>query len=380
MRFKVFRNIETRTTILVDTWHLRFFAYACVLFLTLLEYEYLEQDQVLPPYDFGVLVAFGWTHLLEDYGKELLNKELQIFPQCRTIIYDGSNEGGNDGAGRLEVAHTLIKAQFSSIEKIWFLTQNAVITECTTRTYHGFLPEIYHCEVSNQLSNVLPTARFLCLGGYCRCSKLLSFTMLEHMHHLLDNDNNFLWSSDVPTFDVNPSFFNEFSPELIKVYEKFLLRLPHYLDINPSDKSKTTKLNTNLMQSGAVHIILETDMQWPTSLQRITEKTLRAIQTQRPFIIFGNYNSCKYVQNLGFETFNPLIDESYDSEAHPFSRAQIAAKEVARISNMSSIEFNNWAEEIRPICERNYKKLCNRSLHFNLFHKVGIFTLDKTAT
>ena len=45
----------------------------------------------------------------------------------------------------------------------------------------------------------------------------------------------------------------------------------------------------------------------------ITEKTYRNIKYKKPFIIMGQHISLASLHKLGYKTFHPLIDESYDS-------------------------------------------------------------------
>lgn len=48
---------------------------------------------------------------------------------------------------------------------------------------------------------------------------------------------------------------------------------------------------------------------WPF----VTEKTFKPIQYQHPFMVYGQQNTLKFLHNLGFETFENLFDESYDT-------------------------------------------------------------------
>ena len=45
----------------------------------------------------------------------------------------------------------------------------------------------------------------------------------------------------------------------------------------------------------------------------VTEKTFKPIQYQPPFMVYGHSGTLKFLHNLGFETFENLFDESYDS-------------------------------------------------------------------
>ena len=55
----------------------------------------------------------------------------------------------------------------------------------------------------------------------------------------------------------------------------------------------------------------------------VTEKTFKPIELSHPFIIYGNQGTLTYLHGLGFETFDHIIDESYDRE--PNLRARLVA-------------------------------------------------------
>ena len=44
----------------------------------------------------------------------------------------------------------------------------------------------------------------------------------------------------------------------------------------------------------------------------LTEKVGQAILTKRPFVIIGVHGSLQYLKDLGYYTFEDLIDPSYD--------------------------------------------------------------------
>jgi hypothetical protein len=53
-----------------------------------------------------------------------------------------------------------------------------------------------------------------------------------------------------------------------------------------------------------------------------TEKTYKSLMLGHPFVIFGGQHSLAKLKNLGFQTFDPVIDESYDLCEYPMERAQ----------------------------------------------------------
>lgn len=66
----------------------------------------------------------------------------------------------------------------------------------------------------------------------------------------------------------------------------------------------------------------------------ITEKTLRPILRFQPFIHLGTPYVLRELQQMGFKTFSPLIDESYDTMLDPAERMAAILKEVDRLCAM----------------------------------------------
>jgi hypothetical protein len=85
-----------------------------------------------------------------------------------------------------------------------------------------------------------------------------------------------------------------------------------------------------------------------------TEKTYKALSCRRPFIIFSTPQFLKEFKELGYETFHPYINESYDEIEDDKTRLMAIADEVERISKLSSEEFDVLLKNCEPIAKRNF--------------------------
>ena len=70
----------------------------------------------------------------------------------------------------------------------------------------------------------------------------------------------------------------------------------------------------------------------------ITEKTFKPIAFQHPFIVCGQSRVLEFLKNNGFETYNNLFDESYDSISNNNDR-MLAIIEC--VKNFVSTEYDN---------------------------------------
>ena len=95
----------------------------------------------------------------------------------------------------------------------------------------------------------------------------------------------------------------------------------------------------------------------------ISEKVVKALGQNHPFIVYGNVGTLKELKRMGFKTFEPFIDESYDLEPNIQKRMDMVFDEVLKLVNKTEEEKLEWMKNIKPILEKNYKVL--RNLFYN---------------
>ena len=85
----------------------------------------------------------------------------------------------------------------------------------------------------------------------------------------------------------------------------------------------------------------------------LTEKAFKPIVNFMPFVIIAYPGALKLLKDLGFKTFSPWIDESYDDEQDSIKRINMVYSEIQRISNMSIDSLHNWYWEMEEIYIHN---------------------------
>lgn len=88
-----------------------------------------------------------------------------------------------------------------------------------------------------------------------------------------------------------------------------------------------------------------------------TEKTWRVMLCKRPFIAATTPYFLKGLKQLGFKTFSPFIDESYDNVENNDDRINVLLNEIKRIINLPEDERNYIITQCKDICEHNYQLL-----------------------
>jgi hypothetical protein len=95
----------------------------------------------------------------------------------------------------------------------------------------------------------------------------------------------------------------------------------------------------------------------------LTEKVWKAVRTKHPFIIASAPHTIAAFKDLGYKSFHPYINESYDSIENDYERLIAIMDEVTRLCNMSDQETSEWLEKVHEITDYNYQKLSKVSLY-----------------
>ena len=94
---------------------------------------------------------------------------------------------------------------------------------------------------------------------------------------------------------------------------------------------------------------------------QISEKTYKSILSGMPFILFVNHPGIlKHLRSLGFKTFAPIIDESYDDEADILTRYRSLIRLIDTMCYMNPQEREVMYSKCRPIIQHNLDVLKNR--------------------
>lgn len=84
----------------------------------------------------------------------------------------------------------------------------------------------------------------------------------------------------------------------------------------------------------------------------ITEKTAKPIMYKRLFVMFGAPGMLAKLHQLGFKTFDLIIDESYDTIFDDVSRFEMAFAQIVKLSTLDPVLVY---QQIKHILEHNYR-------------------------
>jgi hypothetical protein len=71
----------------------------------------------------------------------------------------------------------------------------------------------------------------------------------------------------------------------------------------------------------------------------LTEKTFKPIRHAQPFIIFGTANSVATLRRLGYDTFDHVLDNAYDSINDNTMRFQYTLQALEKLNQQDLHDF-----------------------------------------
>lgn len=93
----------------------------------------------------------------------------------------------------------------------------------------------------------------------------------------------------------------------------------------------------------------------------LSEKVFKPVLKLHPFILASRPNSLVKFRELGYKSFSPYIDETYDTEEDDSKRLLMILEETKRLVNLSETELETFLIECKKICEHNYALLAAKS-------------------
>jgi hypothetical protein len=150
----------------------------------------------------------------------------------------------------------------------------------------------------------------------------------------------------------------------------------HFAFVDGDCGEYLSKINYDVTLDTYISIVSESLFSESSLSCFLSEKTFKPIASRHPFIIFGNKHSLKYLKSLGYKTFHPFINESYD-DMSGIERAKEIIKELQRLSQKNHKEWINTYKEITDILNHNFNLLSKQMTQPRLSIKSLISFLHK---
>jgi hypothetical protein len=103
-----------------------------------------------------------------------------------------------------------------------------------------------------------------------------------------------------------------------------------------------------------IEVVLET--LFDDSRLHFTEKILRPIALEQPFILMGAHGGLEYLRSYGFKTFSDVWSEDYDTITDPKQRMQAVIDLMKHIKNLRKDQQLDIVQNARQIAAYNKKR------------------------
>lgn len=175
----------------------------------------------------------------------------------------------------------------------------------------------------------------------------LKFSELLLENKLIQNSNVKFNPHDLGIHYSDHTFINNrFKPNINNLEDFFVL--------NQTTSCFSADYDNKDYTTCGIEVVLET--LFDDQRQHLTEKILRPIACGLPWILAGTAGSLQYLRDYGFKTFEPLIDERYDSITDPLDRLQAIVDEMKRISMLPTGQKQQLFSELREIAKFNQER------------------------
>ena len=173
---------------------------------------------------------------------------------------------------------------------------------------------------------------------------------------------------------VSESLFNTISQEINLNYSKFPLLLN---TTTVDDNANYVKTDDAAYYSNSYFsLVTETfffntprfgPLDYEEQSVFFSEKIFKPIIGKHPFIQLNRPHALGYLRKIGYKTFHPYINESYDTIENDEERLVAIVAEVERLSKQTPEQWIEWQRNVAPVVEHNYKTITSKSIKDHVF-------------
>ena len=172
-----------------------------------------------------------------------------------------------------------------------------------------------------------------------------SNTMTKLWEHDLHKDGYFSYGIDInapESEEDNPIEVDNFANLRILTHQ-FLKKCPFIADnLNSSSHNDHRKTTTEHFNNSYINVVLESHMDVDQSNGvLLSEKTFKPIKHAQPFIIFGAHGSLKQLRDMGYKTFDDVLDQGYDSIQNTTERWHYIMNVLIKLLSKDITEIHN---------------------------------------
>lgn len=149
----------------------------------------------------------------------------------------------------------------------------------------------------------------------------------------------------------------EFNLEKVK---RACEQTPHRLQLEPDSTFDSvggwSDKNGDSYKNSYFYICTETYTD-NSGYKSLTEKVFKPLVNFQPFLFVAYPGALQLLRDLGFKTFHPFIDESYDLVEDEATRIGMIYNEIKRLCSMPIEELHNWYWQMKDVYVHNHQRM-----------------------
>ena len=110
----------------------------------------------------------------------------------------------------------------------------------------------------------------------------------------------------------------------------------------------------NFQEAADSLIYVPTETVYFGQREHLTEKTFKAIALEMPFVLVAAAGSLEYLRSYGFQTFDSVFDETYDTETDDIARLQSVIRLLKELDQLTVRERQQIHRACLPMVKHNY--------------------------
>jgi len=144
-----------------------------------------------------------------------------------------------------------------------------------------------------------------------------------------------------------------------------------HVELHGQQVSISQVIPLSIYNQTAYSVVTETNFM--NSYTFYTEKTVKPILAERLFIAFSGQHYLRNLHNLGFRTFDGIINESYDEEPDQYKRYAMAYEQMKYLFTQSQEKV---LQQIRPIAEYNKRHMLTTNWYADFARELRAVLLE----
>lgn len=289
--------------------------------------------------------------------------------RCALLIHNCKEQYDGDADTEQQLHDFFKQCGFVDPSKIIMIetSQNADTSDCfifVKWNYFETAVRLMYFDIDVAEKFTAQYKKFLCLNFTPRYHRR-DFMYAMRDLGLLDQFNASLNDPELPLqYDVDDHNVHLKSHENISVKPA-----SGHIPMLVKDINHWNTLNPKHSTENLINIVTETPFQ-NKDLLFITEKTFKPFALKMPFIMLGNVGTMKYVQSIGYKTFDHMWSEEYDTISDKTKRMEAVCKLVQKLANMSNTALKKLVKQNYDVLEHNYNHLMTRRPEQAVFDAV----------